>query len=250
MIVSLETCTIQELQDGYAYSAADRAYRCLLCGQTFPEGEIIPIGGRLYEARYAAAAHRDAAHPDYFAQLLNSDSKYVALTDNQKALFALIHAGRTDKEIAAQLHITPSTVRHHQFAFREKAKQARLFLALYGMATAGAPGRDDILPIHANAKMVDDRYIITEKERDSIFAADFESLEPLRLKVFPVKEKKKLAILTRIAEEFEIGRQYAEKEVNTILAAIYDDYVTIRRYLIEYGFMDRTTDCSAYWRVG
>ncbi|RIJ63707.1 DUF2087 domain-containing protein [Rummeliibacillus sp. POC4] len=25
------------------------------------------------------------------------------------------------------------------------------------------------------------------------------------------------------------------------------DYVSLRRYLIEYGFMERTDDCSIYW---
>ncbi len=27
----------------------------------------------------------------------------------------------------------------------------------------------------------------------------------------------------------------------------YDDNATIRRYLIEYGFLDRSKDCSKYW---
>jgi hypothetical protein len=28
---------------------------------------------------------------------------------------------------------------------------------------------------------------------------------------------------------------------------VYDDYVTVRRYLIEYGFLDRKDDGSQYW---
>ena len=28
---------------------------------------------------------------------------------------------------------------------------------------------------------------------------------------------------------------------------MYEDYVHIRRYLIEYGFLDRKADGSAYW---
>ncbi|MBJ6950597.1 DUF2087 domain-containing protein, partial [Vibrio cholerae] len=27
----------------------------------------------------------------------------------------------------------------------------------------------------------------------------------------------------------------------------YPDFVTLRRYLIEYGFLDRTDDGSQYW---
>jgi hypothetical protein len=40
---------------------------------------------------------------------------------------------------------------------------------------------------------------------------------------------------------------YAEKEINEILKAIYEDYVMLRRYLIEYGFIDRKSDGSEYW---
>lgn len=34
---------------------------------------------------------------------------------------------------------------------------------------------------------------------------------------------------------------------NIIWCAMSEDYVTIRRYLIEYGFMERTNDCKEYW---
>ena len=95
--------------------------------------------------------------------------------------------------------------------------------------------------------MVDDRYVITERERDKILNAEFESLEPLRLKRFPGKEKKKIVILRRIAEEFDHGRKYDELQMNEIIKEIFDDYAVIRRYLIEYGFMDRTRDGKEYW---
>lgn len=76
----------------------------------------------------------------------------------------------------------------------------------------------------------------------------FESLEPLKLRVFSAKEKRKVVALTKIVEQFEPGRTYTEKEVNGILRDIFDDYVTLRRYLIEYGFLERTRDCRTYWR--
>ena len=38
-----------------------------------------------------------------------------------------------------------------------------------------------------------------------------------------------------------------EQEVNEILRPIYEDYMTIRRYLIMYGFMERTKDGRQYW---
>jgi len=67
------------------------------------------------------------------------------------------------------------------------------------------------------------------------------------LSAFPPKQKKKLVILQVIAEQFERGRKYSEKEVNGIIRPIFGDVETLRRYLIEYGFMGRTQNGSEYW---
>ena len=95
--------------------------------------------------------------------------------------------------------------------------------------------------------MVDERYQITIEEENTIISNIFSSLEPLKLKNLSPKEKKKIVILKKISSRFERERKYSEKEVNGILEDIYDDFATIRRYLIEYGFMDRTNDGKEYW---
>ena len=95
--------------------------------------------------------------------------------------------------------------------------------------------------------MVDERYMTTNEEAEKIIRTFFASEDPLQLKTFSAKEKNKLVILRRISEQFEKDRKYNEKEVNEILKAIYSDYTTIRRYLIEYGFMERTDNCKEYW---
>ena len=70
---------------------------------------------------------------------------------------------------------------------------------------------------------------------------------PLVLKTFSPKEKNKVVILTKIAEQFEKGKTYSEKEINQILKPTYEDHITLRRYLIMYGFMERAKDGSKYW---
>ena len=104
-----------------------------------------------------------------------------------------------------------------------------------------------LIPVHGGAKMLDERYEITEAEEKKILSGVFSSLEPLKLKVFSAKEKKKVVILKRIAQEFEPGRRYTEGEVNALLKEIYFDFATLRRYLVEYGWISREKDCSAYW---
>lgn len=95
--------------------------------------------------------------------------------------------------------------------------------------------------------MIDERYCTTQDEERKILETMFSSLTPLRLETFPAKEKKKIVVLRRICQEFTPERSYTEKEINSVLKEIYADFATIRRYLIEYGLMDRTRDGRSYW---
>lgn len=38
---------------------------------------------------------------------------------------------------------------------------------------------------------------------------------------------------------FELGRGYTEQEVNAVLMSVFDDYVALRRYLVESGHLMR-----------
>lgn len=67
------------------------------------------------------------------------------------------------------------------------------------------------------------------------------------IKNFPSKEKKKIIVLRLIVTNFKVGIMYSEPEINKVLKRIYEDYVTIRRAMIEYGFLERSDDCKKYW---
>jgi hypothetical protein len=68
-----------------------------------------------------------------------------------------------------------------------------------------------------------------------------------RLRRLPTKEHRWLVVLRWLAGKFEAERKYTEKEVNAILVEAHSDYVTLRRYLIEFGFMRRERGGSTYW---
>jgi len=89
---------------------------------------------------------------------------------------------------------------------------------------------------------------ITQEEKEKILKNVFSSLEPLKLKVISSKAKKKEVIYKKIAEQFEKDKKYTEQDVNGMLKQIYpDDFSTLRRGLIEMGYMDRKSDGSEYW---
>jgi hypothetical protein len=72
-----------------------------------------------------------------------------------------------------------------------------------------------------------------------------------RLTVWPAKLKDKLLVLEYLASRFEWQRTYHEKEVNAVLNEwhTFGDWALLRRYLCDYGFFNRQSDGSAYWRV-
>jgi len=103
------------------------------------------------------------------------------------------------------------------------------------------------LQLQKTAKRVEERYNFTEDEREKSLKKYFPEGMNGPLKKFPLKEKQKLVVLREIVKRFDPNKIYHEKEINEVLTTIYDDYVILRRYLIEYGFIDRKPDGSQYW---
>ena len=69
-----------------------------------------------------------------------------------------------------------------------------------------------------------------------------------RLARIPTKRAQKLIVLDRLAQEFDIGTRYRERQVNAILRRFHDDVAALRRYLVDEGFLDRAS--GEYWRSG
>ena len=239
---------LDEIKKGYRYDKDLDAYICNHCGQVFNVSQVFQIDGSFFMAEPAVMKHISQIHSSNLTQLLYSESKYNTLTQKQRELLAMFYTKISDKDMAKKLNVTEATIRRQRFTFREKAKQAKFYLAMYELVFEDEPlTAGQIIPIHNNAIYVDDRYLITEEEKQHIVETFFSSTRPLVLKSFSPKEKKKVVILGKIAEQFEYGKKYSECEVNEILKPIYDDYMTIRRYLIMYGFMERTKDGRQYW---
>lgn len=80
-----------------------------------------------------------------------------------------------------------------------------------------------------------------EKELRKFFAEG-------RLSAIPMRRKQRLAVLDFLALQFEPGRDYTEGHVNVILRNFFHDYATLRRFLVDEGFLERKQ--GRYWRAG
>jgi hypothetical protein len=69
-----------------------------------------------------------------------------------------------------------------------------------------------------------------------------------RLVQIPAVHSKRMVVLDWLANMFEPGQAYPEKEVNERLSAVHPDYAALRRYLVDDDFLHRRD--GFYWRAG
>lgn len=73
-----------------------------------------------------------------------------------------------------------------------------------------------------------------------------------RLLSFPAQESKRRLVLEHVAQSFEPGRRYPEREVDVVLRAWTEgggaDHATLRRYLVDHQLFAR--EGGEYWRAG
>ncbi|NJP37738.1 DUF2087 domain-containing protein [Alkalicoccus luteus] len=237
----MDEASIDEITQGWL--TRNGINSCLFCGFQTENGVVYQHQGLLFEAAKRMSVHITEAHQSAAAALLAMDRRYTGLTQVQQEVLVHLQASSTDKQTAAKMGIAEATVRSHRFKLKEKEKQAKLFLALM----AQKPEREKLVPYHEGAVMRDERYAVTEAEAEKILDTYLKEGREGPLSSFPRKEKRKLVLLRHLAEQFEPQRTYEEKEINEHLKQKYDDFVTLRRYLIEYGFLDRSRDGSSYW---
>lgn len=248
------SASVEELKQGYVYEEAEGFYYCLICGERFEDGEIFrdEQSGRWYEARKYAAYHVQQEHGSMLDYLLELDKRQTGLTDLQKELIQGFADQLTDNEMMSRTGIgSASTIRNHRFVLKEKAKQAKLLLAIIEMMDHGNTAAPRFVPVHRTATQIDERYAITEDEYTDLLKQYFPDGPEGPLASFPRKEKRKVAVLRHIASYFKSGVHYTEKEVNERLISFWEeDYATLRRYLIDYGYLDRKDDGKVYWVKG
>lgn len=241
--------SIEDIKKGYIENEEEIC--CLVCGESFTIGRIYEIDSKLYDAKAAAKMHIKEKHESMLDYLLNMNPIFTGISEAQKRIVELFAQGLSDSEISSKLSIANSTIRNHRYKLREREKQAKLFLAMMELLAQNTNkkvnklDKGQICDPHKTATSIDDRFNVTDEEKKKIIASYID--ETGALKNYPSKEKRKIIVLEAISLNFVKDKIYSEKEVNRVLKRIYEDYATLRRALIEYGFLDRSNDCKEYW---
>jgi hypothetical protein len=149
----------------------------------------------------------------------------------------------TRTEIMTRLDLSPKEVVDH-LAYLEQVDAVSLNAETYTL-------NDTRLATLAREKLAQERPSFVPAE-----GLDENSRKILRvylsadgsIKQIPSQPAKLAVILRYLTDHFEIGTNYTEKEVNTILRRFNEDTAGLRRYLVDAGMLQREGDGSRYWR--
>ncbi len=242
-----DSVTLQQLIAGY--TSTTKTCECMFCDESVKKGHIYPLGPDLVEADLAMKSHITAVHGSTFQALLALGKKGTGLSDTQRTLLRHFFDGMSDKEIQPLVGgVSLSTIRNHRFVLREKARQAKVFLALMELLESSNqdPG-SRFIEIPGSKSADDERFAITKAEFRKIIRTNFPDGPDGMLSRFPKKQKHKVSVLVQILKRFDARRRYTQREVNEILATAAEDYTTLCRYMVDYGFLGRTRDGAEYW---
>ncbi len=121
-----------------------------------------------------------------------------------------------------------------------------------GLVEVGSDGSFALIEAHFKAAAVAAAPVAGSTEHDDAPEGLRHVLETAvrdgKLVRWPTKRSKKLVVLDYLAQMFEPGQHYSEREVNAILRGFDNDTATTRRYLVDEGFLDRSD--GQYWRSG
>ena len=163
---------------------------------------------------------------------------------------------RAVNEIAKLLELSEPTVSHHIGRLREvgllslrmdgnqrfyRLDQKRIEVFKSYAAAIDSP------PTKEPAAEVDNEWIEALDWDDEAKRILYTYMSNGRLQQIPKKQKRLLVILRWLATLFQPGERYSEEEVSDKLADVHDDYASLRRYLVEYGFMHRERGGGDYW---
>lgn len=230
------------IQDGYFET--EEAYVCLYCQKKFIKHKIYRIDEDMYDDIFAIRHHLEKQHGGTLKAVLNLPNEVTGISQSQKKIMNLLGLDLTDEEIAEQLEISTSTIRNHRFKLKEKKRQALYFISAIEMLERR---NKKMISDEISISTYDERFHILEIEREKVLT-NFVDSEG-KVATIPRKEKSKIIILQYVIECFFDDKVYKEAEVNEIIKQKFEDYVTIRRYLIQYGFLARTKDGSKYWKI-
>jgi hypothetical protein len=179
----------------------------------------------------------------------DQDTFVKAISDENrlKLIGALAEGNASTSDLSARTQLHPAQVVHHLELLLKagvvKTTQTEAGTA-YELDTGyvEAVARQKLAAVRKTANIPEDKY--SPEDRKVLLNYTHPDGQ---LKQIPTQSKKIQVVLSYIYDSFDKQRRYTEKEVNEVVARFHPDTNTIRRYLVDYHFLERERDGSVYW---
>jgi hypothetical protein len=149
------------------------------------------------------------------------------------------------RRLAERLALTEPTVSHHLSK-----------LQALDLVRMRAVGTTHLYQLNREALQTVSRTLLSQERLAALGAADADPAAAKVLRTFfdgerltkiPDSPKKRLVILRWLADQFEVGVEYPEAELNARIKRHHPDTATLRREMIMHGLMQRAN--GVYWRT-
>jgi len=182
----------------------------------------------------------------------------VMADESRLSLLRLLHEREyTVGDLAERIQLSEPTVSHHLARLREvelvtlrMAGNQRFYRANESGLARFKQWVTNIeqTPVASAAPAADDSWIAAlgwSAEEQQVLR---DYTEHGRLTTLPTKQKKLIVVLRWLAMLFQPDTLYSEAQVNAILRAAYEhDYVSLRRDLVDFGYLRRERGGGKYW---
>jgi len=156
--------------------------------------------------------------------------KTIADETRLRILGLVADTPRSGKELADELGLTAPTISHHMrrlvaAGIVSEHRDAQRHVYSLNSQLLGALRVSDT---EGSAPVQDDRArAMRHFFRDG------------KLTTIPAARKQRVIVLQYLLEQFDPNQAYAEREVNELLGRFHEDYATLRRELVDYGYLVR-----------
>lgn len=187
---------------------------------------------------------KESLSEEQFDQLL----RFFQVFSNESRLKLIGHLAGGEKsvgELADVLNLKEPTVSHHLAELKG-----------IGLVSARAEGTMRIYRLNVKALENISKDIFARPNLAALVKPSELSDEERILRTWvkngrivdiPAQEKKKQILVRWLARQIDPDRRWTEKEFNAWLKAYNEDFATLRRYLVDAGYMAR--EDGIYWRT-
>ena len=178
--------------------------------------------------------------------------KVIADETRLRILGALAEKPLTGKDLAERLDLTAPTISHHMRKLTEagivraESEAQRRWYSLNTELLHGA--RRTPITVSSDSSIP----YTGDDEDDARFRAkvikDF--IVDGKLKQIPAQRKRRVIVLQHLMQRFDPASTFTEREVNDLLRSAHDDVATLRRELVDYGYMTRERGIYQVSRAG